>query len=82
MKGLTLLLSYKNREATTAEKKRYQSMTGSIMFSIIEMKPNIIFAILIAIRFAKNAGHQYTKVVKTILQYLKDSKKQGITFGG
>lgn len=76
------MLPYKNGEATTAEKKRYQSMTGSIMFSIVEMKPNITFATLIAVRFAKNPGHQYTKAVKTILQYFKDLKKLGIMFGG
>lgn len=31
--------------------------------------------------FAKNFFHQYTKIVKTILRYLKDSRMRGITYG-
>lgn len=44
-------------EATVAEKKRYQGMTSSIMFSMIETRLNIFFAISVASRFAKNPGH-------------------------
>lgn len=57
-------------------------MTGSFMFSIVETRPDIIFATFIASSFAKNPDHQYTEVVKTILQYLKGSNKQRITYSG
>ena len=57
-------------------------MTGSLMISMVEMKPNIAFAISIASCFAKIPDQQHTKAVIIILQYLKDSIEQGITYGG
>ena len=57
-------------------------MTGSIMFSILETRPDISFATSVASRFAKNPGHQHTEAVKTILRYLKGSRERGITYGG
>lgn len=57
-------------------------MTSSIMFSIVETRPDIIFATSIASCFAKNPGYQYIKVVKTILRYFKGSRERGITYGG
>lgn len=57
-------------------------MTGSFMFLMVETTSDIVFATFIASRFAKNPGHQYTKVVKTILQYLKGLKEYGITYSG
>lgn len=49
---------------------------------MVEIKPNVIFATSIASCFAKNPGHQYIKVVKKILQYLKRPRDWGITYGG
>lgn len=57
-------------------------MTESIIFLIVETKSKIIFATSIANHFAKNLGHQYTKVIKTILHYLKDLRDQEITYKG
>lgn len=51
------------------------------MFLMIGTMLNIAFATFIASCFAKNLGHQHSKAVKTILQYLKGSDKQGIIFG-
>lgn len=55
-------------------------MTGSFIFSIVEIRPNIVFATFVASCFAKNLGHQHTKVVKTILQYLKGLNKREIIY--
>lgn len=57
-------------------------MTRSIIFLIIETKPDIAFAISVASFFAQNLGHHYTEAAKTILPYLKDLRKWGITYGG
>ena len=57
-------------------------MTGSIMFSMVETRPDIAFATSLVSRFAKNPSHQHTEAVKTILKYLKGSKHRGITYGG
>lgn len=41
----TILLQLRMKdEATIAKQERYQGMTGFIMFSIVETRPNISFA--------------------------------------
>lgn len=82
MKESAVLLPCTDREATTAEKKRYQSITGSIIFSMVETRPDIAFATSVAAKFTKNLSHQHTKAIKTILEYLKGLREQRITFGG
>lgn len=57
-------------------------MTGSLMFSMVETRPDIAFATSVVSRFAKNPSHQHTEAVKTILRYLKATKTTGITYGG
>lgn len=52
------------------------------MFSMVETRLNIAFATSVANQFTKNLSHQYTKAVKTILQYFKGLKKRGIIYGG
>lgn len=69
-------------EATQAEKERYQGMAGSLMFSMVETRPDIAFAIAVSARFAKNPSHAHTEAVKTILRYMKESINRGITYGG
>ena len=41
-------------------------MTGLLMFSMVETRPDIAYATSVASRFAKNLFHQYTETVKTI----------------
>lgn len=82
MKETALLEQRIDGEASAFEKERYQEMTGSLMFSMVETRPDIVFATSIASRFAKNLGHQHTEAVKTILRYLKGSRERGITYGG
>ncbi len=57
-------------------------MTGSLIFSMVETRPDIAFATSITSRYAKNPSHQHTEAVKTILRYMKGSKHRGITYGG
>lgn len=47
---------------------------------MIETRPDIIFATLVAYCFVKNLGHQHKKTIKIILQYLKGSKDWSITY--
>lgn len=79
----TAFFKQKTKEkALPLKKKRYQGIPGSLMFSIVETKPNITFATFVVSHLAKNPGYQNTKAVITILQYLKDLNKQEITYGG
>lgn len=78
----TLLLLHEGKETIAAEKKRYQGMTGSIMFSIVKTRPDIAYIISVISRFAKNLLHLYSKAVKTIFCYLKTTRNIGFTYGG
>lgn len=64
------------------KKGKYQGMTGSLMFFIVETRSDIAFAISIASCFSKKPSQQYIKAVKTILHYLKGSKNYNIPYGG
>ena len=52
------------------------------MFSMVETRPDIGFAISIANRFAKNSSHQHTKAVKKIMRYIKGWSQQSIAYEG
>lgn len=67
-------------KATQAEKERYQGMTGWLMFSMVETRPDIAFSVAVAACFAKNSSPAHTEGVKTILRYLKGSINRGITY--
>lgn len=49
-----ILLPNKKQEATSAKQKQYQGMTGLLMFSMIESRPDIAFAASVVSHFAKN----------------------------
>lgn len=57
-------------------------MTGLLIFSIVETRHDITFAISILSELAKNLFCQNTEVVKTILQYLKGYRNKGIIHEG
>lgn len=82
MKESAILQTRTEGQASKTERERYQGMVGSIMFSMVETRPDVAFATSIASRFAKNPGHQYMEAVKTILRYLKGTRDRGITYGG
>lgn len=69
-------------EAFSSEKENYQGMTGSLMFSMVETRPDIMFSTSVESRFAKNPSRQHTEAVKTFFRYLKGSRDRGIMYGG
>ncbi len=76
-----ILLPNEGPEASQANRERYQGMTGSLMFSMVETRPDIAFATSVVSRFAKNPSRQHTEAVKTIMRYLKATRTVGITYG-
>lgn len=82
MKESAILLPRTEGQATDAEIEKYQRMTGSLMFSMVETRPDIAFSTSVASPFFKNPSHQHTEAVKTIMKYLKGSRTRGITYGG
>ena len=57
-------------------------MVGLVMFPIIEIRPDIAFAVLTVSRFAYNPTSTHITAVRLILQYLAGSLNRGITYGG
>lgn len=50
------------------------------MFSIVDIRPHIVFSIVVSVCFTKNPSHSYFKTVKSILCYLKGSINCRITY--
>lgn len=55
-------------------------MIKLLIFLMIKMKLDIIFAILVVSYYVKNLNYFFAKIVKTILKYLKKAKKQAIIY--
>ena len=80
MKESALLLPRTDGEATTTEKEKYQSMTNSIIFSMVETRPDITFATSVAARFRSNScklvrsrapsclGPDYLNIILVVLE--------------
>lgn len=81
MKESVLLQLKTDEEASAFEKEQYQGMTGSLMFLMVEIRPDIAFATLITSRYAKNLSYQHIKAAKMILRYMKGFKHWGIIYG-
>lgn len=81
IKENALLYQRTKRKASAFEKERYQGMTRSLMFSMVEIRPDIAFTTSIVSRFAKNPSHQYIEAVKIILRYMKGLKQRCIIYG-
>jgi len=72
-----------NQETTSEDDvRRYQSIVSSVMFPIIETRPDIAFAVLTVSRFAHNPTSTHMTAVRLILQYLAGSLDRGITYRG
>lgn len=82
MKETIFLQQRTDGEASVAEKEKYQGMMGSLIFSMLETRPDIAFATSVASRFSRNPSHKHTESVKTIFRYLKGNRDCGITYGG
>lgn len=67
-------------KASQSKKEKYHRMTRSLIFFIIETRPDIAFFIVIAACFAKNPKHTHIKVVKIIFCYFKGLIDCGIIY--
>ena len=54
MKEEVLLMPRTEGKASVSKQEKYQAMTGSLMFSIVETRPDIAFSTSVASRFSKN----------------------------
>jgi len=67
--------------ASTEDRLVYQSMIGSIMYCMIETRPDIAYATSVLSRFLSNPGPKHHEAAKRVLRYLKGTANHGITYG-
>lgn len=68
-------------QATPAVIKEYQSMVGSLMYPMIQTRPDICHAVTILSRYNHNPNAKHIAAVKRVIRYLKGSMDYGITYG-
>jgi len=67
-----------SKEAVT----HYQSIIGSLMYAMVETRPDIAYAVSVLSRFCSNPNKTHEAAAKHVLRYLKGSLHIGITYGG
>jgi hypothetical protein len=60
----------------------YSSIVGSLMYTMVCTRPDIVHAVGIVSRYMKNPGKEHWDVVKWILGYLKGMTTHALCFGG
>ena len=59
----------------------YQSMVGSVMYAMIQTRPDICFPVTILSRFNNNPNASHMMAIKRVLRYLRGTLDYGITYG-
>ncbi|GKG36170.1 hypothetical protein Tco_0443848, partial [Tanacetum coccineum] len=60
----------------------YASTMGSIMYAVRCTRPDVAFSQNITSRFQQNPGEPHWTAVKTILNYLRNTKDMFLVYGG
>ncbi len=61
--------------------KDYQSMIGSIMYTIIQTRPDICYSVTILSRYNHNPNVKHIAAVKRVLRYLRGILDYSVTYG-
>ena len=61
--------------------RRFQSAVGSLMYAMIETRPDIAFAVSTLSQFASNPNEEHWKALKHLFRYLQGSLSLGISYG-
>ena len=68
-------------KATPADTREYQSMVGSLMYPMIQTRPDICHAVTMLSRYNHNPNAKHVAAVKRVIRYLKGTINYGITYG-
>lgn len=58
----------------------YQSMVGSLMYAMVETRPDIAYAVSVLSRYASNPTNAHISAAKRVFCYLKGAFELGITY--
>ena len=59
----------------------YASAIGSIMYGMIQTRPDVAYALSVTSKYQANPGQMYWKAVKDILKYLRRTKNLFMVYG-
>jgi hypothetical protein len=75
------LVKETDKTATIEHVRRFQSAVGSLMYAMIETRPDIAFAVSTISQFASNPNEEHWKALKHLFCYLQGSLELGISYG-
>ena len=78
--GIVLGKAGAEHQSTQEFKTNYQSMLGSIMYIMLQTRPDIAYAISKLSQFSSNPTEQHLQALKRVLRYLKGTKDLGLTY--
>jgi len=61
--------------------RRYQKAVGSLMYIMLQTRPDITFAVSVVSQFAQNPNTSHYNAVKRIFKYLAGTTDLGVTYG-
>jgi hypothetical protein len=67
---------------TRGEIKKYQGVTGSILYTALITHPNVAFAVSRLTRFNHNPGPKHYRAVERVLNYLQETANYILQLGG
>lgn len=68
-------------KATPQAVHEYQSMIGSIMYPMVQTRPDICYAVIMLSRYNQNLNATHIKVAKRVIRYLKGTLDHGVFYG-
>ena len=71
-----------DKEKEDMERVPYASAVGSLMYSMVCMRPDIAHVVGTVSRFLSNPGNEHWEAVKWIMRYLRGTTGLRLTFGG
>jgi hypothetical protein len=69
-------------KASNDFKMSYQSIVGSLIYTILSTRPDIAFSVSIVSRYTSNPDDSYLKAVKDIYRYLRGTTNYELCFQG
>ena len=69
-------------QATEASRTAYQSTVGSLMYAMLDTRPDIAYAVSIMSRYGSNPNKAHWKAVKRIFRYLRQTVDYQLVFRG
>jgi hypothetical protein len=78
--SLRLIPAKEGYKASNDFKISYQSIVGSLIYTILSTRPDIVFLVFVISRFTSNPDDSHLKAVKDIYRYLRSTTNYELCF--